>query len=51
MSGNVQDASVIRDPVGHSDAYNFTNDYDFIDNVTNTNILLLAQQHIMYKIG
>ena len=57
MSGNVQDESVsadagiFKDPVGHSDADIFTNINDFIDNVTNTNVLLLTQQHIMYKIG
>ena len=53
MSGNVHDASVsadagvFKDPAGHSDA----NVNVFIDNVTNTNVLLLTQQHIMYKIG
>ena len=55
MSGYVQDASVstdagvLMDAVGHPEAQIFTN--DFIENVTNTNIILLAQQHIMYKIG
>ena len=51
MSGNVQDTSVFMDAVGYLDDDIFTNDNNFIDNMTNTNILLLTQQHIMYKIG